>query len=178
MGNLAHYTGVDLAIRALPRVRALVPAARLLVVGGGDPPYVEALRTLATALGVAEAVELRGPVPYAALPDILAECDVGLATFRPVPLGAFAFPLKVVEYMAAGLPVVGTAGSETAEILRRHPGGVAVDFDERAFADAVVELLGEPAVYRKAAAHALRAANELTWARAMAAEREAIQALA
>jgi len=174
MGNVAHYAGVDLAIRALPRIRAGLRRARLVIVGGGDPPYLAALRRLVADEGLTDAVEFRGPVPYSALPAILAQSDIGLATFRPGPLGAYAFPLKVVEYMAAGLAVIGTEASETAEILRRYPCGRAVPFDEASFATAVLELLADPEVYARSVETAVRGAEELTWVRAMEAHRAAV----
>lgn len=177
VGHLAHYSGVDLAIEALPRIRVDVPHARLLVVGDGDAPYLRGLRELAGVRGVCECVEFRGRIPYDAVPAVLAEADIGLATFRDTPLGRFAFPLKVIEYMAAGLPVLCTRGSEGEEILRRHPAGRAVAFTAKEFAAAAVFFLTQPAVYDRAHEIALQAAQLFTWERAMQQERDAILAL-
>jgi glycosyltransferase involved in cell wall biosynthesis len=177
VGHLAHYCGVDLAIRALPSLRRAIAAVRLVVVGDGDRPYVAGLRSLAQALGVAGCVEWRGRIPYDDIPATLAGADVGLATFRDTPLGRFAFPLKVVEYMAAGLPVLCTRGSEGEEILRRYPAGRAVDFTPEALVHAAGELLSQPAAYAIARAHALEGSRVFTWDQAMARERAAILAL-
>lgn len=177
VGNLAHYSGVDLAIEALPLIRKTVPDARLLVVGGGDAPYCDGLRRLAEGCGVSASVEFRGRVPYDAVPAVLAESDIGLATFRDTPLGAFAFPLKVIEYFAAGLPVLCTRGSEGEEILRRHPAGRAITFTAADFAAAAIAFLTQPTAYQRARGIALEAAHLFTWQRAMQQEREAILAL-
>jgi glycosyltransferase involved in cell wall biosynthesis len=177
VGHLAHYSGVDLAIEALPHLLRQVPGARLLVVGDGDGPYVKGLERLAQARGVRDAVEFRGRVPYDAVPGLLAESDLGLATFRDTPLGRFAFPLKVVEYMAAGLPVLCTKGSEGEEILRRYPAGRAVAFTAEDLAGAAIRLLTSPEEYRGYRETALRAAQQFTWAHAMQRERDAIVGL-
>lgn len=177
VGNLAHYSGVDLAIEALPLIRKTLLDVRLLVVGDGDAPYCEGLRRLAEARGVSASVEFRGRIPYDAVPEVLAESDIGLATFRDTPLGAFAFPLKVIEYFAAGLPVLCTRGSEGEEILRRYPAGRAITFTAADFAAEAIGFLTQPAAYRRAREIALEAAQQFTWQRAMQQEREAILAL-
>lgn len=177
VGNLAHYSGVDLAIEALPLIRKTVVDARLLVVGDGDAPYSDGLRRLAEARGVSTSVEFRGRIPYDAVPAVLAESDIGLATFRDTPLGAYAFPLKVIEYFAAGLPVLCTRGSEGEEILRRHPAGRAVTFTATDFAAAAIAFLTQPEAYRRAREIALETAQLFTWQRAMQQEREAILTL-
>ncbi len=171
VGNIAHYAAIDLAIDAMPRIRRAIPDARLLVVGGGDPPYVEGLKRLAESRGVADAVDFRGPVPYDRVPDVLAESDIGLATFRTSPLGAYAFPLKVVEYMVAGLPFLCTRGSESEEILERHGCGRAIDFDAEALAEAAVALLSDPAGYARCREAAIRGARAFDWRDAMDAMR-------
>jgi glycosyltransferase involved in cell wall biosynthesis len=172
VGHLSHYAGVDLAIEALPRIATAVPGARLLVVGDGDAPYVAGLHALAGARGVADRVRFAGRVPYSEVPELLAGCTLGLSTFRLTPLGRYAFPLKVVEYMAAGLPVLCTRGTEAEQILLRYPAGRAVAFDAGALASAAITLLSDPAAAAAARAAAAVAARDLTWERTLAAERE------
>jgi glycosyltransferase involved in cell wall biosynthesis len=166
-GNVAHYSGVDLAIAALPRVLASIPELRLRVVGGGDPPYLWALHQLAVRLGVQAAVEFCGPLPNAALPGLFAVSDIGLATSRPIALREYAFPLKVLEYMAAGLVVVGTAGSETEDLLARCGCGRAIAFEPTALADAIVEILGDSGERARNARAGTCAAEQFSWVHAM-----------
>lgn len=177
VGHVADFAGVDLAVRAMARIRTLVKDARLVIVGDGDAPILTGLRKLAKAEGVDHVVEFRGKVPYDMVPAILAESDLGLATFRATPLGKYAFPLKILEYFAAGLPVLCAEGTEGAEILRRHPGGRAVPFDPEAMAIAAVELLTCTAKYAEASKRAVEAAEVFGWDRAMAAERDALSAI-
>jgi len=53
-------------------------------------------------------VHLIGPRPYAMLPSYLAAMDVGVIPFKHNQLTYHADPIKVYEYLAAGLPVVAT----------------------------------------------------------------------
>jgi len=177
VGHLESVRGVDLAISALPAIAARVPGIRLVVIGDGDARYVDGLRALAVARGVAGRVELRGPLPHGQVPAVLAESDLGLSTFRLTPLGAFAFPLKVIEYMAAGLPVLCTRGTEAEQILIRHPAGRAVSFTPEALAEAAIELLTDASAYAQAQRAAREASKVFSWERAMRDELEAIAAI-
>lgn len=106
LGRLVPRKGTDDAIRAL----ALVPAAELIVAGGGSAeqlsadPEAQRLRELADALGVSERVHLRGSVPRAELPALIRSADVVVCLPWYEPFG-----IVPLEAMACGVPVVGTA---------------------------------------------------------------------
>lgn len=83
-------------------------------------------------------VHARGPMPQADLPAIAARCDAGLIPFRLGPIHDAADPIKMYEYMAAGLSVAATHSKSLAE----SSGPVilsdgAVDGFERAVREAI-----------------------------------------
>lgn len=53
-------------------------------------------------------VEHREQVPFLDLAPLLAKCSVGLVPYNHSPFNEGSFPLKTLEYLAAGLPVVAT----------------------------------------------------------------------
>ncbi|MDX1531682.1 MAG: glycosyltransferase family 4 protein, partial [Rhodothermales bacterium] len=121
-GKLRRRKGVfDLvaAMRHLP--------GRRLHVAGGTPVEVEALRRHAAAHGVGERVELLGRVAPAAVGALYRRARVGVC---PLPTGEsaiserFTSPLKVLEMMAHGVPVVATDVPAIRELL--DPGRTAL----------------------------------------------------
>ena len=142
-GNIISWAGLDLVIRALPALVAARPAVRVIVLGAGLPSYEVSLQQMATDLGVADRIEWRGRVPYDDLPRHLADADLGLAASQPNAYRQYAYPLKVIEYMAAGLPVVVTADTEAHAIVQTHETGIACAFCPAVFADQVAALLGD-----------------------------------
>jgi glycosyltransferase involved in cell wall biosynthesis len=68
----------------------------------GDP------RTDVSALGGEANVHLLGARRYSELPDVLRGADAGLIPYARNTLTDGIFPMKVYEYLAAGLPVVAT----------------------------------------------------------------------
>lgn len=133
------YKGVDLAISALPLLRARGLDLRLRVVGeGAERP---ALETQASALGVAAQVEFVGAVPGGAgVREQLDRADVFL-----MPSWQEGLPRAMVEAMARGLPVLGSEVGGIPELIgpgERFPTG-----DPTAIAAALEGLLGDPGRY-------------------------------
>lgn len=77
----------------------------LLMVGPKHPRFdVQELHTL---LGRPN-VQWVGPRPFEELPAYLAAMDVGLVPYSHSPFNQASFPLKTLEYLASGRPVVAT----------------------------------------------------------------------
>ncbi len=86
----------------LARARPDVAFALVGPVGPGDP------RTDVSALAAEPNVHLLGARAYGELPAVLRGADVGLIPYARNELTDSIFPMKVYEYLAAGLPVVAT----------------------------------------------------------------------
>lgn len=75
-------------------------------------------------------IHYHGYVSYERLPSWLAAMDVGLVTYRPGP-GMYSSPLKLFDYMAAGLAIVSTEQPQVREILRQLDAEFfVVDYDD------------------------------------------------
>jgi glycosyltransferase involved in cell wall biosynthesis len=68
----------------------------------GDGPVRESVCAKAEALGIADRVHFTGMVPITKVPEYLAAVDIAV-----IPTAAqHASPMKLMEYMGAGLPIV------------------------------------------------------------------------
>ncbi len=163
VSRLVPRKGQDTLIRALPAVRRRVPAAALLVVGGG--PYRPALERLAREHGVEADVVFTGSVPWEELPAHYAAGDVYAMPCRTRNRGLDVEGLGIVylEASATGLPVVaGDSGGAPDAVREGETGHVVAGRDVAALGNRLVELLTDP-VRARAMGAAGRAWVEREW---------------
>lgn len=173
MGTFAHHWGVDIAIRAMPSVRARLPQTRLHLLGAG--PDEEALRALAYGeLRLEQSVRFLGRHEYKALPGFLTEADVGVCTYRSTSFTKYVCSIKASEYMSAGLPVVGTRVEHYARIIEEGKAGLLIEPNPDAFAEAALSLLGDAKTYQEYSHNAVECGKAHDWNRVLAPMSELI----
>ena len=158
VGFVREWHGLDTVIAAM----AEDPATSLDLVVVGDGPAVPALRQEAAELGVADRVHIVGLVAHDAIPELVAGFDIALQP-RVV---AYASPLKLFEYMAAGKAIVAPDQPNIREVL--VDGVTALLFDPAApdsMWTAIRRLAADPPLRRHlgAAASAEVTRRAYTW---------------
>lgn len=149
LGTLTKVRRMDFLVRVLAEVRKQVPTAKLYIVGRGeDPSDEQVLIDEARRLNVADAMVMVGQLPQASALRYVQEADVCVSPFYPTPILNSTSPTKLVEYMAMGKAVVANDHPEQKLVLEQSGGGYCVPYEEVAFAQAVVDLLKQPALAR------------------------------
>ena len=144
-GGLRPWHGVETAIQALPSTGDVMLAV------AGDGPQRETLEQIAAERGVADRVRWLGHLPHDEVPAFLAALD---AAVLPYPaLDGFAFsPLKLYEYLAAGVPVVASDIGQVREVLEGGRWGTLVPpGDHEALAAALRSVTASPDARARAA---------------------------
>jgi teichuronic acid biosynthesis glycosyltransferase TuaH len=107
----------------------------LLLVGPREPGWQPGR---ADALLERPNVHYVGPVPFEELPQWFARINVGLTPYTDTAFNRASFPLKTLEYLAAGLPVVST-DLPASRRLAEESDSLQLAADRQAFADMVVK---------------------------------------
>jgi glycosyltransferase involved in cell wall biosynthesis len=142
VANLYEDKGIHVMIEAIAEVRHAVPNVEVTFAGDWlDLGYRDRCLELVERLGVGDIVRFAGRVDLAGKQELFARSH--LAVFVPVkPEG---LPWVVLEAMAAGLPVIGTAQGTMAEVIVDGETGVIVPTgDARALADVVIAIANDP----------------------------------
>lgn len=128
VGGFWQGHDVTTLLKAWQRVQASSSAAVLLMVGDG--PQRPQAQALSHQLGL-QNVHWVGHVPHEDVPGYLSLMDVAVAPYIEAA-ASFVSPLKVIEYLAMGLPVVATSGGQLTELIEHgvsgylyEPGSVA-----------------------------------------------------
>lgn len=144
VGSLKPWHGVELLLEAFADVRTVITrqercggtSARrsdnlhLLIVGDG--PQREALYQLRKELGLDDSVTFTGVVSHDDVPKHLAAIDIAVVPYLSSD-GFYYSPLKMMEYMAMGVPVVAPMLGQIPSLLRGpgKPAGLLYRADDR-----------------------------------------------
>ena len=161
VGMLSEAWGVDLMLEALPLVREAIPDVRFVVVGDGD--FREALEAQTRALGLENAVSFCGRQPHDQLVTYIRQADVGVALYKQREFIHYASPMKIREYMAAGLPVITTRIGQGEEVIEESGAGELVERTPDAIAAAAIKLLNDADLRQQYADNAVRYTQDADW---------------
>jgi len=147
------------------RVLAEVPKTRLLVVGKGLFGEEEELLALAKKAGLADRVVYAGWAEPDELPAHFAAADVAIYPYDDTLINRTKCAAKLVELMAAGLPVVADDVGQNREYIEHGVSGLLVPpGDEAAFARSVIELLQDEGLRKRLGREARRRIlEEFAW---------------
>lgn len=163
IGAVEGWSGLDIVITAMAEARGTIPEAGLIIVGHGPVSYTEKLKELVGSYSLEKNVRFLGARQYSELPSYMSESALGLAMFMPVELRKYAFSLKVIEYMAAGLPVLATKGTQSGVVVEEAGAGLAVEYDSHALAEAICRLLENKEFYEECSQRAVKNGSEYDW---------------
>lgn len=164
MSTIAH--GVDLLIDAFATVRHLLPQARLLMVGDGDDRVM--LETHARTLGINDAIRWVGRVAPNETAVYLASAQCSVDPVHDSPGARARSPLKIVESLAQGVPVVTSDVGDRSEMLGGGSAGLLVSpGNAQALALALLRVLTEPELRARLASGARERAAAYEWRRLM-----------
>lgn len=143
VGSLFGFIGVGDVIERWGAVRAAVPDAHLLVIGGG--PDEQRLRELAAASPEAGSITFTGMRRYDEVPALISVADVGLCPFEILPVTRDINPIKVMQYLSCQVPCLCTPIDGTTQVLPEGESGVVYADPGPAFARALADLLADAA---------------------------------
>ncbi|MGH9869780.1 MAG: glycosyltransferase family 4 protein [Candidatus Polarisedimenticolia bacterium] len=148
IGNhVDEFDGTEMLVEAFQAARRHRPDLELLLVGPGSERVPRA-----RGLGLAEGVHVVGPVPTTEVWDYFHAADLGLLPFILEPGTHDCLPLKVLEFAAAGKPMLATPLRELIRLDLPHMR--FAPYDSAAWSSA----LQDPATYAHPDRGALKAA--------------------
>lgn len=160
VGFVRDWHGLDAVLRSIAASRD-GPRIALQVVGEG--PALAGLARLAAELGIDDQVRFTGLAERDRIPALVAGFDIAL---QPAAV-AYASPLKVFEYMAAGRAIVAPDQPNIREVLAHERTALLFPPSDAAAMWAAVTRLAGDAALRDALGAGARAEvirRDLTWA--------------
>ena len=164
--NLEPYRGFHTFLRSLPLLQRLRPRAHVVLVGGdgvsyGQPPSGGGswrqvmLKELEGQLDLSR-IHFVGMVPHGVLHDLFRVCSCHVYLTYP-----FVLSWSLLEAMACGAVVIGSATPPLQEVIEHGRTGLLVDFfSPEALARQMAAVLADPAAHRALGEEARRTVQQ------------------
>ena len=166
IGTLADWQGLDIVVKALPKILEQ-QAVRLQIVGRGRSRQKKMLAKQIRKLGVEGSVTVQPAIPHHEILALIADSDICVAPLglndRNVTQGAC--PIKILEYMAAGRPLLASNMPIVRELVREDVDALLFSpNDPDDLARQVLTLLNDFELSKRLAESASeRALTKFTW---------------
>jgi glycosyltransferase involved in cell wall biosynthesis len=144
VGTLVRVRRPEFLFDVLAAVHRRFPDTRLVLLGDAPENDLRFLEAEVRARGLQEHVEFAGFAERKRVYQWIRRADVCLSPFRPAPILDVACPLKLLEYMALGRPVVASVHPDQSAVIEASGAGLVAAHEPEAFAEAVCRLLAEP----------------------------------
>ena len=150
-GLMNRERGLDILRDTAANVRRRHPGFELRVLGRVEFDGLPDEQALPPEAWAESGVQFLGAVPQPEVAAQLAAASIGWLPMNPtIPSKRLAWPVKLGEYMAAGLPIVASDLPVQAAVIREADCGIVVgSFTAASNAAAIIELLDDPAVARE-----------------------------
>jgi glycosyltransferase involved in cell wall biosynthesis len=151
--------GVDIPIYCLRQLSQKIKGIKYIIVGDG--PAITSLQLLSKELKVSSMIEFYGVVSRNNIIQILSKCGIGLALYSKRSHAIWGLSLKVLEYLASGLPVIVSPYISNANEIQAEKCGIIVrNIEELCSA---IETLNDPKIYRFYSIRARNYAKRFRW---------------
>jgi glycosyltransferase involved in cell wall biosynthesis len=142
-GSLDHHHLKEIGLRAFQEVHREMPEAELALVGHETEAVRKFMQRARSVIPRAR-IRCTGFMPYDRVVQELHAADLGIVPYEQSTGTHCAFVAKIVEYLAAGLPVVSTRLTSAHRYFHDEPMVRFTEFDGGAFGHAIIDSLKSP----------------------------------
>jgi glycosyltransferase involved in cell wall biosynthesis len=160
-GTCSKRNGLDIAIRAFARARAVAPHLRLHLRGEGDA--LPRLKQLAQTLGVADGVVFFPHGPLDTVADFVAQGDIGIIPYPSDGFMDLVLPTKAYEFALMRRPMIASSTPATRWLFRATSIMFCETSNVDSFAEAIVDLYRHPQKRAELVASAARDYTNYRW---------------
>jgi glycosyltransferase involved in cell wall biosynthesis len=161
-GQISRARGLGVLVKAVKQVAKKTPGLKLILLGPvfGNS-YREELIELIRRQGAEELVDFLAPVSHKRVPQYVSLSEIGLVVLPSLGVFRESLPIKLMEYMACGVPVVASKLQAIERILKDAECGLLVDpTDVNDVAAAIHYLLKHPQEAKRMGQRGAKAVQE------------------
>ena len=122
VGTIYEFSGLENIIQNFETIKSKVKKIKFLIVGGG--PNFEKIKSLVNKKKLKSDVILTNFKPQHEIPKFISLADVCINSFEINKITDRIIPIKILEYLACGKPVLSTPLKGTIDLLPKEDFGI------------------------------------------------------
>ncbi len=160
-GTITELRGAFEIIKAIKAAKRHLPEIKALFIGNYYPSNLkESMTSVLIKEELLDNVILHEAVPYTEVADYYNKSKIGMVLLQKVSTFEVSMPIKIFEYMAFGLPVIGSNFGHMKIYIDKDECGITVTpNDTEAISTAIVRILKDEDLYMKLSKNGTMAAN-------------------
>ncbi|QQS50482.1 MAG: glycosyltransferase family 4 protein [Bacteroidota bacterium] len=166
VGSISKQRGILELIEAISLTRSLKKDISLLILGTiHDKIFDKIIRDKISKLSLESNIILHDAIDHKKVSEYIRSCRIGMVTLLPIPKYFKNIPIKQFEYMACGLPVIGSNLPPIRKFVDPSNSGIIVNPESPSdISSAIIKLLNDKKLYSELSENAYKAAiNHYNW---------------
>ena len=159
-GVMYEHRGLDILMKAVPIIIKKISDIQIVLVGNG--PELENIKKIVKDTNIESNITFLGWVEHEKIPKILKESIIGIGPLRSTDVTKNTLPIKILEYMAASLPIVAKNGTIPSDILIDGENGFSIQ-NSTDLAEKIIKLLENKKMLEKFGENSKKMVEKFDW---------------
>jgi len=159
-GAMYHHRGIDVLLEAAPKVIEKVPEAEFILLGDGSE--MNKLKDIVNQKNITKNIIFKGWISRDKIPGELKNASIGIGPLKLTAVTKNALPIKVLEYMASGLPIIAKRGTLPKDILDDGKNGFFID-DNKELEEKLILLLNNLELNKQMSKKSIEMIQKFSW---------------
>ena len=159
-GAMYHHRGIDILLEAVKDVVKEKAQTKFVLLGDG--PELNQLKKITSEKKLEDNVDFKGWIDRNEIPKHLAASSIGIGPLRSTEVTKHALPIKVLEYMSAGLPIIAATDTLPEDVLKEGKNGFFIK-DSTELGKKILELLNNEELRKRMGKNSKEMVSKFDW---------------
>ena len=159
-GAMYHHRGIDVLLEIAPKVIESIPEVKFVLLGDG--PEMKKLKDIVGCKNISKNVVFKGWIDRDKIPTELKNATIGIGPLKLTTVTKNALPIKVLEYMASGLPIIAKRGTLPNDVLEDGKNGFLID-NNKELGEKLILLLNDLKLNEQMSEKSIQMIQKFSW---------------
>ena len=159
-GAMYDHRGIDVLLEIALKVIKSIPEVKFVLLGDG--PELNKLKEIVHRKNISKNVIFKGWIDRDRIPMELKNATVGIGPLKLTTVTKNALPIKILEYMASGLPILAKKGTLPNDVLDNGKNGFLIDSNKE-LEEKLIMLLNDLELNKHMSKKSIQMIQKFSW---------------